>query len=98
MARFGIVDSTINPRDEQIAVRRDFDDWEATGVFYFIERTRGRKAAFAIVDGEANVSARLIAFLAGNRPDNVGAVIGSERNLGSVLFSLDGFGAAVHLL
>src|SRR5918995_678113 len=40
-----LVHTAVDPRDEQIAVRRDFDDREAAGVFYFIECARRRETA-----------------------------------------------------
>src|ERR671924_2197562 len=89
LARIWLVHAAVDPRDEQIAFGRDFNDREAGGVFYFIEGARRRETAFAVIHREANVGARLVAFFSRNRPNNVGAIIGAKRNLGSVLFALN---------
>ena len=57
-----------------------------------------RKAAFAVFHGEANIGARLVAFFAGNRPDDVRCDCRREGDLRSVLFTLNGFDAVVHAL
>ena len=86
----------VDPGDERIAVWRKFDDWKARRILHFVESTRGGEAAFAVIHCKANIGPRLVTFFAGNRPNDIGAVIGAESYFGSVLFALDRFFDAVY--
>jgi len=79
------------PGDERIAVWRKFYDWKARRILHFVESTRGGEAAFAVIHCKANIGPRLVTFFAGNRPNDIGAVIGAESYFGSILFALDRF-------
>ena len=96
LARFRIVDAPVDPGDERIAVWRKFYDWKARRILHFVESTRGGEAAFAVIHCKANIGPRLVTFFAGNRPNDIGAVIGAESYFGSVLFALDRFFHAVY--
>ena len=82
LARFRIVETPVDPGDERIAVWRKFYDWKARRILHFVESTRGGEAAFAVIHCKANIGPRLVTFFAGNRPNDIGAVIGAESYLG----------------
>src|SRR5215510_6904116 len=94
----GLVQAAIDPGDQQIAFGRALDNRKARRVFDFVQSPRRRKAALAVLHSEANIGAGLVAFFAGDRPNDKRSLIISKGDLRSVLFSLHRLDAAVDAL
>src|SRR5438270_13747880 len=93
---FRIIDTSIDPCDEQIAIGSKFDDRKARRVLYFVECAGRSEAALAVIHCKANVGARLVAFFSRNRPNHISAIIRAASDFRSVLFALNRFLAAVY--